>query len=442
MVKISSLKVSTLSSLALFMTSASVAHAGNLNPPLPFEAQPVPPNAQSGQCYARVKIPAQYTHETQSVLVEDGYETLSVSQPRLEARQENILVKEASVRYKVKQPTYRTVTEQILKRPAYDRLSVSKPTFRTVTETVQVSGPRLVWKKGNPSRLASQGYVIHSTADPNYQVQGHNGAQTGGQHCGQICEIWCLVEEPGQTTNYQRKVLATPGQVRRTPVPASYQTVTKQVVSDPGGVEQIPVPAEYRSVTVEHLVDPGGQATQFVPPVYRDINKKVLVSPERYEWRTVVCRPGSGHIQGQIHNSSAITHGSTHYGSTSYGSAHPGASSYGAAQPSGVYSSESFPSQAYKDSVTQGSQIIQGGNVITQGGNIITQGGNIVSQGSHIIQGAQTVSGVGQNIGAITQSGLSLPGNISSPVSDLELPTPSASDVIRRRVRSPIRRRG
>jgi hypothetical protein len=289
---------------------APIALAGNQGY-APHAPELVPHASNPGECYARVKVPAEYSTSTEQIMVEEGYSTVDVSQPSLAPRQENVMIKEASVRYRVRQPSYRSVTEQMMIRPAYDKLTVSAPQFSTVTETIQTSAPRLIWKRGNPGKLAAQGYTIHSTANAGSYSQGHSGAPAefrGATECGATCEIWCLVEEPGEQVQYNRKVMTSPGQVQRQTVPAQYRTITKQVVSDPGGVEEIPVPAEYRSVTVEDIVDPGGERVVNVPPKFAEVATKHLVSPERYEWRRVLCAPGTGSIKP----------------SASYGTAQPG----------------------------------------------------------------------------------------------------------------------
>lgn len=258
----------------------------------------LPSNPSAGMCYARVEIPAEYTSTTEDVMVEEGYTTMEVSQPQIQTRQKQVLVKEASVRYEVRQPSFRSVTERIMTRPAYDKLTVSPPSFSTVTETMASSAPRLVWKKGNPANLVRQGYKIHSTADGGQNGQGyssttHYGQSSAATQCGSSCEIWCLVEEPGEQVSYQRKVVSNPARVQRQSVPARYQTITKQVVSDPGGVREIPVAAQHRTITVEEIVQPGGERQVTVPPKYGKVTKKQLVSAERYEWRQVACKTGT-----------------------------------------------------------------------------------------------------------------------------------------------------
>ena len=309
----------------------------------------LPPSSNAGECYARIEVPAQYSTHSEQIMVEEGYSKLDVRQPTLAPRQEDVLVKEASIRYQVRQPTYRSVTEQMMVRPAYDKLSVSAPQFSTVTETIQTSAPRLVWKRGNPGKLAAQGYTIHSTANGGSgygQGYGQGGSSTsqfrGATECGAACEIWCLVEEPGEQVQFNRKVMTSPGQVQRHSVPAKYKTIHKQVVADPGGVEEIPIPAEYRAVTVEDIVDPGGEQVTHVPPKYAEVATKHLIAPSRYEWRRVLCAPGTGSIgsvnsgsaysSGTSYNSGAYTSGQSHSSSSSitYGGGYSGAGSYGA----------------------------------------------------------------------------------------------------------------
>lgn len=274
-----------------FAGLASAGHGTGYTPDL------VPPNAQPGVCYARVEVPAQYTTQMQTVMTEEGYNTVDVRQPQLRSTQKQVVSKEASVRYEVRQPRYSHVQEKILVSPGYDKLSVTAPRFNTVTETIATSAPRLVWKRGNPGKLIAQGYTIHSTADAGMGGQGYSSTsqygQTRGDQCGSTCEIWCLVEEPGDSVTFQRKVMSAPAQVSRTSVPPRYQTIMKQVVADPGGVREIPVPAQHRTITVQEMVDPGGQRMTSVPPKYGNVEKKVLVSPERFEWRQVQCAPGT-----------------------------------------------------------------------------------------------------------------------------------------------------
>lgn len=390
-------KVSALGAVMLGGAAfAPLAMAGN-----PGGMTALPSHAQPGQCYARVRHGAQYAEDSQIVVVEEGYQRLEATQPQITTRQEQVMTKEASVRYEVRQPQYRSVTEQVMTRPAYETLSVSQPEFKTVTETIQVSAPRVVWKRGNPGQLAAQGYNVLSTAGGGYaassQTTGHTGYQGGAhhssggqsygntapkQHCGANCEIWCLVEEPGETVTYNRKVLANPGQVSRKSVPAKYTSVSKQVVADPGGVREIPVPAEYSAITVEDVIQPASVREVNVPPVQGRIQTRRLVENERFEWMRVICDTGQiinsgqtyGQSQSQSYGHSAQSHSSSyshsqavHSGSNTYGGSTGITYGGGAASGQGASTGITYGSGAVSDyQASQPSAMIYGSSNSTQ----------------------------------------------------------------------------
>ena len=298
------MKTSILAATAALVFAAP-AFAGNYASGPSYTPDALPPSSNPGECWARVKVPAKYETVSQTVMTHAPYQTMKVTQPKFQSRQEQVMVKEPSVRYEVRQPTFKSVSETIMTRPSYEKLSVTPPRFENVQETLTMSEPKLVWKKGNPGELRRQGYIIHSTADGGAYGQGyssttHYGA-VGGDRCGATCEIWCLVEEPGVRQSFSRRVMTSPGGVQRHSVPAQYQTITKQVVADPGGVREVPVPGEYRSVTVQDMVDPGGAYHENVPPQYGKVQGKVIAETERYEWRRVLCQPGTQH-KSPAHN--------------------------------------------------------------------------------------------------------------------------------------------
>ena len=297
-----------------------------------------PSGAQEGQCYARVQIPAQYSSQQKTMLTEEEYTTVQVTQPKLEAQTQQVQVKEQSVHYEVRQPTFKTVTEQMMVRPAYEKLAVSPPQFRTIRQTINTSAPRRVWKRGTPTALSAKGYKIVSVANAGNNGRGYSSMsqykannQAAGTTCGPDCEIWCLVEEPGQSTSFNRKIMTAPGRVARVPVAARYTSITKQVVADPGGVREIAMPAKYKSVTVETIIDPGSAQMVNVPAKYSNIAIKTLTSSERYEWRRVVCDPAKG--RGGVSYTTPNSYNSGTYGArtSSYTGSHSGygnASSY------------------------------------------------------------------------------------------------------------------
>lgn len=366
-----SLETTSISRVSLLLASTLFVSVGlgsiTASAQMPaWEPDLVPSGANAGECYARVEIPAQYATSVENVMVEEGYSKLEVSQPQLASRQEQVLVKEASVRYEVRQPRYKTVSERMMVRPSYNKLSVTSPQFRIVTETIQTSAPRLVWKRGNPGRLTAQGYKIHGTADDRRRNYSGSGRNSSGQfasnlpatHCGATCEIWCLVEEPGKSTSFNRKVMTSAGEVRRTNVPAKYMSISKQVVAEPGSVREIPVEAQYRGVTVENVVNPGGERRVNVPPKYGTVNKQTLTQPSRYEWRRVVCAPGT--LSGARNGAHTSSYSSGNYSS---GSSYSGRSSSGST--AGGYSSSSTAPIVYGETGAYGGSTYGGARRVT-----------------------------------------------------------------------------
>jgi hypothetical protein len=224
----------------------------------------LPAFAQPGECFARVVIPAQTDIVPREVMTQEGYDKIEVTDAQFAPESQNILVKDGATRYVVRQPRWELRTEQVTVRPGFERLRVQPAQFDFVTETIQVGEPRLVWRPG----------------------RNLSGVQRVDPSTGQV---YCLVEEPGQTITVQKRVLRQPERVTAEAVAPQTSTITRQVLVDPGGVEEVPVPPEYRTITTQRLVAPPQQTTRPVPAQMRSVDTKVVRAPERYEWVRVLC---------------------------------------------------------------------------------------------------------------------------------------------------------
>ena len=49
------------------------------------------------------------------------------------------------------------------------------------------------------------------------------------------------------------------------------------------------IPAEYRTVTVNKAVEPAREVKVPIPAQFETVSKTVVVSPERLEWRSILC---------------------------------------------------------------------------------------------------------------------------------------------------------
>ncbi len=225
--------------------------------------QPLP-NANTGDCFARVIIPAVYDTIPQTVTTQEAFETIDVIPAEMAPDTLNIKTRDEGTRYIVRQPRYETVTEQVMVRPAYEELSIVPAQFETVTETIVVGEPKLVWRPGRNLSAISR-------VDP----------ETG--------TIYCLVEEPAETRTVSRRVVRVPEQVQTVTVPAQYKTVTKQVLVDPGGVNQEPITAEYTDVSISRLARPASHSRQVQPAQTSTVDTRRLRVGEKFEWVPVLC---------------------------------------------------------------------------------------------------------------------------------------------------------
>ena len=222
------------------------------------------PEAEIGECYARVMIPAVYDSVPQTVTTQDAYDSIQVTEASLAPDTLTVKTRDAGMRYIVRQPRYEARTEDVLVAPAHERLIVVPAQFETVTERVQVRGPRKVWKPGENLSAIKR-------TDPNTGI------------------VYCLVEEPAEYETVTRRVLIAPEQVRTETVPAEYKTITKQVLVDAGGVDEQPIPAEFEEVAVTRLANAASQSTRPVAAQTSTLNTSVLRTGERYEWAPVLC---------------------------------------------------------------------------------------------------------------------------------------------------------
>jgi len=239
-------------------------------PPVSAGSGLFPPNPKPGQCYARVLIPAEYSSETETVLVKEASERVEIIPASYDTVDETVVVKEASARLEVIPATYEEVTERILVQPESKKIVEVPATYKTVSETLLVSPARTEWKRGPAADFAGTGAVLDSRT-----------TDTG--------EIMCLVDVPAVYETVTRTVVDTPARTREEIIPAQYRTVTKRVVKTPATTREVMIPAEYSTVQKTKLVQPASERRIEIPAQYDNVMKRKKVSEERLEWRQVVC---------------------------------------------------------------------------------------------------------------------------------------------------------
>lgn len=222
----------------------------------------LPPNAQPGECYARVMTPATYRTVTEQVLVQDASEEIEVIPAAYEWVEEEVVVKEASERIEVIPAEYQKVEEQVIVTPASTRVEEVPAVYEWVEEQVLIQPAHTVWQKGT---------------GPIQRVDNATG------------EIMCLVEVPARYETVRKRKLVQPATSRSVEVPAEYRTIERMVMVQPATTRTVTLPAETTTVRVQRMVQPEERRTKAVPPEFRTVTKEVIVFEGGIGWERVLC---------------------------------------------------------------------------------------------------------------------------------------------------------
>ncbi|MCF6275335.1 MAG: peptidoglycan-binding protein, partial [Robiginitomaculum sp.] len=85
----------------------------------------------------------------------------------------------------------------------------------------------------------------------------------------------------------------TPASSMERIIPAVTKTVTRRVVDVPARTERREIPARYDTVSVQRLVDAARIERIVIPAKFGTIEKRVQTTPEKAEWRQVLCEANS-----------------------------------------------------------------------------------------------------------------------------------------------------
>lgn len=229
-----------------------------------------PKDAQPGECYARVFIPALYETTNERVLVKEESQRIEIVPARYETVEEQVEIKPATIRLEVVPAVYETVEEQVLVKPAVTETREVPAVFDTVTETKLVAPQRTEWK-------------FVSDID----TSGSNVLDT---RVGSSGELMCLVELPAEYETIERQVVKEPARTITDVVePAEYRTVEKTVLVTPATTREVVIPAEYRTVSVTRLVEEAQERRVDVPAEYETVMSSRKISDEDFDWRSVLC---------------------------------------------------------------------------------------------------------------------------------------------------------
>jgi len=212
-----------------------------------------PPDAQPGECYAKVLLPAKFDTISEKVLKREASERVTIVPAKFEWVEERVLTKEAVETLEVVPAVYRWVEEKVMVEPASTRLVPVPAEFETVSERVLDTPEQTVWKKGR---------------GPIEKIDNTTG------------EILCLVVEPATYKTIDRTIVKTPASSRSVEVPPVFKTVRKQVVDQPAEVRKTTSPAQFTTIRVRKMVEPPQEQRVSLPAEFQTVTKRTNVTQD------------------------------------------------------------------------------------------------------------------------------------------------------------------
>ncbi|WP_284449970.1 peptidoglycan-binding domain-containing protein [Spongiibacter tropicus] len=224
----------------------------------------MPPNAQTGACYARMLTPPKYIDRRASRIVKEATERLEMQPARTEWQEEQVVVSEAYTKLELVPATYKWVEERTEVLPAKQRQELVRPAeYESREEKILVKPAEWVWRPGRGELEKID-------------------EETG--------EILHQVEIPAKYRTVERQVLVSPPEYRTIHEPAVFETVRKRVVDQPEHTVEVKVPAVYKTVKVQKVAEPAKLIRVPVPAEYEEYSYREKIADEELVWRQIPCK--------------------------------------------------------------------------------------------------------------------------------------------------------
>jgi hypothetical protein len=250
-----------------------------------------PPNAQPGQCFAKVLVPEVTETYTEQVLVSPEKTITRVVPGDCGFEDKTVVVREPSTELITIPATFKTVTETVVTKPGGAHTQTVPPVYDTVTEQVKVREGYTVWRPG--STVA--GYNPGGYGAPPPSAYAGTGAAPNPAYGGlptrvlATGEVLCLVQVPPEYKTITKQVLRTPGSTVDVPYPPETTVVSRQVVDIPAHVEKREIPGETKIIKVK-VCRPDQTTSATIPPEFKTVTKVRTITPSKFEWKTVDCK--------------------------------------------------------------------------------------------------------------------------------------------------------
>lgn len=282
----------------------------------PEVAQIMPP-AKSGECYAKVSVPAKYQVEQVDVLLKEASEQYQITPARFESRTKRVLTREASTKLRAIQPVLEVEKDNFVVSPA---------TTRWVRSSLNGNNPL---SEGELSDLSAAGVVLNEVAVgeclyehyiepiikkiPNRVLISEATEKLSSppaKYRSDTEEILVkaaykrLIEIPAVFSKKQDRVLVEAahsiwqkgegpiqkidnqtGEIMcRVDIPAEYETIDVEVVATGPQLTDVSEEAVYKTVSVQKLESDATEQREPVPAEFKTMHREQVQTPGRYTW--------------------------------------------------------------------------------------------------------------------------------------------------------------
>jgi len=282
----------------------------------PEVAQILPP-AKSGECYAKVNVPAKYDVEQVDVLLKEGTEEFQITPAKFENKTKRVLTREASTKLKAIQPELEV--EQAT-------FAVSPATTRWVRDSLKGESPL---SDGEQADLTAAGVVLEDVAvgsclyehfiEPEVKLIPNRVliseaterlTAPPAKYRNDTVEVLVkaeykrLIEVPAVFEKKQDRVLVEAahsiwqkgtgpiqkidnqtGEIMcRVDIPAEYQTIDVDVVTTGPMLTDVTEEAVYKTIDVQKLETDAIEQREPVEAVFKTMNKEQEQTPGKYTW--------------------------------------------------------------------------------------------------------------------------------------------------------------
>lgn len=261
--------------------------------------------AKPGMCYHEHYRPAEYSTEDKKVEVSPASVRLAASSAQYRTVEKKVLVKEASYEVREIPAQYDWVEEKVIDKPAHTVWKKGTGPIQKIDEAtgeimclVEVPASYKVIRKQvikTPARSQRieipaqyKTVKVRELVSPASEVKTDVAAQYETvkvkKQVSPTTYVWHEIHDMHEPSSTR-----TGAKICLTEEPAQYKEVTRKVVKVPAQTKTINIPAKYKMVKVRKQVSEPQEIRTPVPATYKTVSSQELEMDGHMEWRSILC---------------------------------------------------------------------------------------------------------------------------------------------------------